>query len=165
MSAARGRPERLRGAPSARRRHRGSGFALAAGLACALIACGGSETPPPDTPAPTPPAAEEPADEGLIPPEDLEAVSLYFERKRNAMTHCFTEAIEAGEIPGNVRQAFITVTVTVAPGGRAEHVAFSEVAAKSQLLESCARERIQSWSLPEVSQTFEYSHRYGFNAL
>ncbi len=165
MSAARGRSKRPSGAASARCRHRGFGLVLAVGLAGALIACGGSDAPPPQEPAPAPPAAEEPVDEGLIPPEDLEAVSLYFERKRNAMTHCFTEAIEAGEIPGNVRQAFITVTVTVAPGGRAQDVVFNEVAAKSQLLESCARERIQSWSLPEVSQTFEYSHRYGFNAL
>ncbi|WP_428263856.1 hypothetical protein [Haliangium sp.] len=103
--------------------------------------------------------------ETLIPPEEYDRVHLYFERKRNVITRCFTDAIEAGEIPSNAVKAFLSVTVTVVPGGKVTNINFTETAAGSALLERCARGHIESWVLPEVSQSFDYSHRYGFSKL
>lgn len=142
-----------------------SALALCAGLLGP--GCGGA-----DKPAPAAPETENEAEakaEGsgsaLISAEDLEAVSLYFERKRTVVSRCFSDAMDAREVPEGVRELYLTVTVTVHPDGKARDARFSDATVKSETIESCVREHIGKWTLPEVSQSFEYSHRYGFNAL
>jgi hypothetical protein len=138
--------------------------ALCAGLL--LSGCGGAEAPAPAAPV------SENGDEGdekgasaLISAEDLEAVSLYFERKRTVISRCFNDAMDSGEVPDDVRALYLTVTVTVHPGGKARDVRFSDATVPSAGIEACVRDHIDRWTLPDVAQAFEYSHRYGFNAL
>lgn len=142
----------------------GAAAALCAGLL--VSGCGGAEKRAPATPAE--PTEDESGEEGgsaLISDEDLEAVGLYFERKRTIVSRCFNDAMDAGEVPEDVREMYLTVTVTVYPDGKARNVRFSDATVSSERIEGCVREHIDGWSLPEVGQAFEYSHRYGFNAL
>jgi predicted small lipoprotein YifL len=134
-------------------------------LGASLAACGGKGEGPAQ---PAAPSAEEPEGEGegskLISDQDLEAVTLYFERKRTVVSRCFTDAMDAGEA-GDAKELFLTVTVKVQPGGKATSVRFSDATVRSEGIETCVREHIEKWTLPEVKQAFDYSHRYGFNAL
>ena len=138
--------------------------ALCAGLL--VSGCGGG-----DRRAPAAPVSEnggEGGEEGasaLISAEDLDAVSLYFERKRTVISRCFNDAMDAGEVPDDVRSLYLTVTVTVHPDGKARDVRFSDATVRSERIEGCVRDHIGKWTLPEGAQAFEYSHRYGFNAL
>jgi hypothetical protein len=139
--------------------------ALCAGL---LVAgCGGAEKRAPVTPDPDAAEEGEGAGSALISDEDLEAVRLYFERKRTVISRCFSDAMDGGEVgdADKVRELFLTVTVTVYPDGKARNVRFSDATVRSDSIESCVRDHIDKWTLPEVAQAFEYSHRYGFNAL
>jgi hypothetical protein len=140
--------------------------ALCAGLL--VSGCGGAEKRAPVTPEPDV-AEEGEGGEGngsaLISDEDLETVRLYFERKRTVISRCFSDAMDGGEVDDKVRELFLTVTVTVYPDGKARNVRFSDATVRSDSIESCVRDHIDKWTLPEVAQAFEYSHRYGFNAL
>jgi hypothetical protein len=144
----------------------GAVAALCAGLL--VSGCGGAEKR-----APAAPVSEEGEGEGeggeggsaLISDEDLEAVGLYFERKRTVVSRCFNDAMDAGDVPDDVREMYLTVTVTVYPDGKARNVRFSDATVRSERIEACVREHIDKWTMPEVEQAFEYSHRYGFNAL
>ncbi|ACY16277.1 hypothetical protein [Haliangium ochraceum] len=138
-----------------------STLALALSMSLSLSACGGSSAEQDTTPA----QPEPEPDPGLIPAEDLDSVNTFFERKSQIVTRCFSAGIDSGEIEPDVRNAWITVMLEVLPGGRAEHVRFPEASVKSVALEECLREHIDAWTLPEVSRSFEYSHRYGFSAL
>ncbi len=146
-------------------------YAVALCASLLVTGCGGAEKGGPAMPNPdaTGGEAEGAAEEGggssLISDEDLEAVRLYFERKRNVVSRCFSGAMDAGEVDEKVREMYLTVTVTVHPGGKARNVRFSDATVRSGSIESCVREHIDKWTLPEVSQAFDYSHRYGFNAL
>jgi hypothetical protein len=141
--------------------------ALSAGLFLSG-GCGG-----PEQRGSAPRVSEEGEDDGsvesggstLISDEDLETVRLYFERKRTVISRCFSEAMDAGEVDDKVREMYLTVTVTVYPDGKARNVRFSDATVRSGSVESCVREHIDKWTLPRLQQTFEYSHRYGFNAL
>jgi hypothetical protein len=139
-----------------------SAIGLCAGLL--LSACGGA-----DQRAPAAPVSEndddDNGDSALISAEDLDAVSLYFERKRTVISRCFNVAMDTGEVPDDVRALYLTVTVTVQPGGKASNLRFSDATVPSKDIEACVRDHIGKWTLPEVAQPFEYSHRYGFNAL
>ena len=134
-------------------------------LGAALAACGGKSQAPAEEPAPS--TDEEAAGEegsNLISDEDLEAVTLYFDRKNTVVSRCFTEAMDAGEA-GDAKELYLTVTVKVLPGGKATNIRFSDATVRSQSLAKCVRDHIVKWTLPEVKQPFDYSHRYGFNAL
>jgi hypothetical protein len=140
--------------------------ALCAGLF--VSGCGGADKGGPAMPNPDATGdgdGEGSGNSALISDQDLEAVSLYFERKRNVISRCFSGAMDADEVEDKVREMYLTVTVTVYPGGKARNVRFSDATVRSDSIESCVREHIDSWTLPKVSQAFEYSHRYGFNAL
>lgn len=143
-----------------------SGVLAAMLLGLGASACGGGgagqEAARPAQPAAEP--APEP-EEQLIPPEEIEAVARFLDRKSNVITRCFTDALEAGELPPKTQEAYVTVTMTVAPGGEAQDLVFSDATVSSEAVEGCIREHLEGWALPEVSQPFEYSHRYGFRAL
>lgn len=134
-------------------------------LGASLAACGGKSEGPAQ---PAAPSGEETEGEGegskLISDQDLEAVTTYFERKRTVVSRCFTDAMDEGEA-GDAKELFLTVTVKVHPGGKATNVRFSDATVRSESIETCVREHIEKWALPEVKQAFDYSHRYGFNAL
>lgn len=149
--------------------HRSLGRSLGAVALCAgLLAsgCGG-----PEKRGPAEPVSEEGEDEGsgegstLISDEDLETVRLYFERKSTVISRCFADAMDTGDVGDEAREMFLTVTVTVYPDGKIRNVRFSDATVRSDDIESCVREHIDKWTLPQIQQTFEYSHRYGFNAL
>lgn len=133
-------------------------------LGASLAACGGKSEGPAQPAAPSGEEPEESGDSKLISDEDLEAVTLYFDRKRTVVSRCFTDAMDAGEA-GDAKELFLTVTVKVHPGGKATNVRFSDATVRSESIETCVREHIEKWTLPEVKQAFDYSHRYGFNAL
>jgi hypothetical protein len=141
--------------------------ALCAGLL--VSGCGGSEKRGPAQPVSGEGEDEGSGEEGggstLISDEDLETVRLYFERKRTVISRCFSDAMDGGEVDEEARELYLTVTVTVDPDGKARNVRFSDQTVRSDSIESCVREHIDKWTLPRVEQTFEYSHRYGFNAL
>jgi hypothetical protein len=149
-------------------RHRSVVTAIAAIALCAGLAtsCGGGArgSAGPGTPSES---SEDGVitDSKLISAEDLDAVSTYFERKRNVISRCFTDAMDSGEVEEKVREMYLTVTVTVYPGGKARNARFSDASTRSESVESCVRERIDSWTLPSVKQAFDYSHRYGFREL
>lgn len=137
-------------------------------LGASLAACGGKSQ---GSAQPAAPGGDgEPEGEGesegskLISDEDLEAVTLYFDRKRTVVSRCFTDAMDEGDA-GDARALYLTVTVKVLPGGKARDVRFSDATVRSEGIEACVREHIEKWTLPEVKQPFDYSHRYGFNAL
>jgi hypothetical protein len=134
-------------------------------LGAALAACGGKSQGAAEPVTPSGEAEDEGEGESkLIPDEDLEAVTLYFDRKRTVVSRCFTDAMDAGET-GDAKEFFITVTVKVFPNGKAKNVRFSDATVRSERVESCVRDHIEKWTLPQVKQPFDYSHRYGFNAL
>ena len=135
-------------------------------LGASLAACGGKSQGP-SQPAPSNEGEAEgegETDSKLIPDEDLEAITLYFDRKRTVVSRCFTDAMDANET-GDAKELYLTVTVKVRPGGKATNVRFSDATVRSDSIESCVRDHIEKWTLPEVKQAFDYSHRYGFNAL
>jgi hypothetical protein len=146
-----------------------SGLGAAALCAGLLVSgCGGGEKRAPAAPVSEEPGEGEGGEEGgsaLISDEDLEAVGLYFERKRTVVSRCFNDAMDAGEVADDVRELYLTVTVTVYPDGKARNVRFTDATVRSERIEGCVREHIDKWTLPAVQQAFEYSHRYGFNAL
>lgn len=133
-------------------------------LGVSLAACGGKSQSPAEEPAPSTGEGEDSGDSKLISDEDLEAVTLYFDRKNTVVSRCFTEAMDAGEA-GEAKELYLTVTVKVLPGGKATNIRFSDATVRSQSLAACVRDHIVKWTLPEVKQPFDYSHRYGFNAL
>jgi hypothetical protein len=137
--------------------------ALCAGLL--LSGCGGADQRAPAAPVSENGEGDDNGDSALISAEDLDAVSLYFERKRTVISRCFSDAMETDEVPEDVRALYLTVTVTVHPDGKARDLRFSDATVRSEGIESCVRDHIGKWTLPEVAQPFEYSHRYGFNAL
>lgn len=134
-------------------------------LGVSLAACGGKGQGTAEEPAPSAGAeTEESGDSKLISDEDLEAITLYFDRKSTVVSRCFTDAMDAGEA-GEAKELYLTVTVKVLPGGKATNIRFSDATVRSQSLAACVRDHIVKWTLPEVKQPFDYSHRYGFNAL
>jgi hypothetical protein len=139
---------------------------LAASLVALVAACGGKSqgTTRPAGPADGDGEAADSGDSKLISAQDLDAVTLYFERKNTVVSRCFTDAMDAGEA-GDAKELYLTVTVKVLPGGKATNIRFSDATVRSQSLAACVRDHIEKWTLPEVTQPFDYSHRYGFNAL
>lgn len=142
--------------------------AMLSALMLGLGGCGGAgagqeAAEPVAEPAPV----DEDEDQGeqIIPPEEIEAVARFLERKSNVITRCFTGALEAGELAPGTSEAYVTVTMTVTPDGKARDLVFSDATAPSDGVEACIRGHLEGWALPAVSQPFEYSHRYGFRAL
>ncbi len=129
-------------------------------------ACGGKGqgTAPPTAPAEGDGETAGNGDRNLISAQDLDTVTLFFERKNTVVSRCFTDVMDSGEV-GETRELYLTVTVKVLPGGKATNIRFSDATVRSQSLAACVRDHIQKWTLPEVTQPFDYSHRYGFNAL
>lgn len=139
---------------------------LGASFLAPVTACGGKSqgTAPPAAPAEGDDETAGNGDSNLISAQDLDTVTLYFERKNTVVSRCFTDAMDAGEA-GEARELYLTVTVRVEPGGKATNIRFSDATVRSQSLAACVRDHIEKWTLPEVTQPFDYSHRYGFNAL
>jgi hypothetical protein len=137
---------------------------LAASFLAVVAACGGKSQGPARPAAPADGDGEAAGDSNLISAQDLDTVTLYFERKNTVVSRCFTDAMDSGEA-GDAKELYLTVTVKVLPGGKATNIRFSDATVRSQSLAACVRDHIEKWTLPEVSQPFDYSHRYGFNAL
>jgi hypothetical protein len=152
--------------PRSKRVTRALATLLLAASFLALAACGGKSqgTTQPAGPADGDGEAADSGDSKLISAQDLDAVTLYFERKNTVVSRCFTDAMDAGEA-GDAKELYLTVTVKVLPGGKATNIRFSDATVRSQSLAACVRDLIEKWALPEVTQPFDYSHRYGFNAL
>lgn len=142
--------------------------AMATALALALGACGGSDkqAQEPATPAAEEPDDDQPADEDvLIPGETLDAIRSFFERKNRMVSGCFTDALEADEIPKTAREVHVTLHLTITEDGTPTELSFSDATVASPTLERCLREHVERWVLPEVPKPLDYSYTFGFSAL
>ncbi len=136
--------------------------------------CGGAQSPSQGgTSAASAQVADEEQYEGigeeeeaaLIPAQTLDEIERFFDRKRRTMVHCFTDALSAGEIGKRTREAWITVSMTITPAGKATSVSIADASVDSPVLATCVKGYVGNWVLPAPPEPLDYSYRFGFSAL
>lgn len=133
---------------------------------CVLVTalgCGGGdkkkETTPTatnstDDPAPKPRPVE-------ISSDKLTEIDALLKRKRDTVTRCFAEAMEAKEVTKNDRGS-VTVHFTIGMEGKATAARIGEHTIKSAVLHQCVLTRVKRWSFPVLPKPLDYSYSFGF---
>lgn len=128
------------------------------------LGCGGSSRPAPAQPQPEPEPPAEPEPPVIISDQKLEEIQHFFERKRTAISRCFIEALEAGELPreGGGR---LTVSLTISESGAATNVTIAEMIPTSATLAACVKKNVSRWTITTLPRSLDYSYTYGFENL
>lgn len=138
-------------------------------LLLGALACGGGDKKGADEPAggDEEEVAAEPksADDGMFPPEKFDEIQRFFDRKRNYMTRCFTEAIDAGEVDKRTTAGRATVVMTINKRGQPTKVRISQMQPKSAYLEKCIIENVEKWTITTLPKPLDYSYTFGFGTL
>jgi outer membrane biosynthesis protein TonB len=103
-------------------------------------------------------------DDGLIPPEKLDEIKAQFDRKRDLVSRCYPQAIEAGELAKDAK-GYVTVGVTIQPDGSARAVKVLEATLASQKLTSCVLDHVKRWTFTTLPRPLDYSYTYSFEAF
>lgn len=133
--------------------------------AFAIGACGGSDKK--DAEEPVMADDDEPAvDPGptSVPQAKLDEVQRYLDRQRKFIARCWGDALEADEVPGS-DDGSITLKFVVQPSGKVADLEVTQISHKSQVLESCVREKAARWQMTTLEKSLPYSFTFGFQRL
>jgi hypothetical protein len=144
--------------------------AMLAALIGAGLGCGGSSK-----------GAEEPTGEGgggggtwdpaererrgndeLVSAECLDNVSQVFQRKQRQVEQCYSRAVESGKLSRKLGGR-VNIEARITPAGKATGVKISEASTlKSDEVNSCIIQMIQSWDIPKPNVAFDFTFAYQF---
>ena len=103
-------------------------------------------------------------DDTLIPPEKLDAIKSFFDRKRKVVTRCFTEAVQAGELGKNA-EGYVTVKMTILASGELKNVAIADASLDSARLHECLVAYVQGWTVTDLPKSLDYTYTFAFATL
>ena len=109
-------------------------------------------------------ASEEESRDQPVPPEKLDEVARFFDRKNRFVLTCFTKAIDAGELPPRDK-ARIAITMTITESGKITNPKVTAMKPRSNVLRDCIFETMDRWTVTTLPKPLEFSHIFGFSPL
>jgi hypothetical protein len=141
---------------------------LAALAAITALGCGGKQQGDRPYVAPWEPdetvGGELPEEGAVADTQRLEEIRRAFDRRSRLVGRCFSEAVDAGEIPASA-SGTVTVELVITPAGKATKVRVTQASLKSDTLHRCVVQSVERMSLPNLSRDMDYSYRFGFEWL
>lgn len=141
---------------------RTTALVLVASLATA--ACGGSRSKPDTTTVDTGGEVEEEPVDNVVPPDRMDEIKSYLDRKRNAAARCLADAINTGKVPKNAH-GHVALEFTIGTDGRAEGLKVRESSIENADVEACVMEKVQAIEFGALPQPLEWSYTFAFESM
>lgn len=145
----------------------GLGLALVVSLVASTSGCGGKGKQGADEPGF---ASDEESSEGegegdvLIPPEKMDEVQHFFDRKRSVMARCLVRAMEEGDVDKEAT-GHVTLTMTISRSGELGNLKIAEIRPRSRVLEECVLDTARPWTVTTLPKPLDFSYTFGFGTL
>ena len=128
-------------------------------------ACGGggskkSAEEPTDTvaePATTPDGVD-------IPEEKYIEIKAFFDRKRRTVAHCFSTAMDKGEVDKNAKGR-VMLKVKINMDGSLSNIEIGHSNLKSPTLDDCILTKARKWTVVSLPKALDYTYMFGFERL
>ena len=127
-----------------------------------LFGCGCAAATP--NPAPIVAPAVAAADAGLVSPEMLDEITLFFKRKLSVVAHCYADAVAAGRLD-KAAKGRITLGMSIDEHGKPTRVRVAESTLNSAVVETCVVGLVSAWQLSPPGAVVEFSYSYDFERL
>ena len=99
----------------------------------------------------------------MVPPEKMDEVTRTLDRKRQVMSRCLANAVDAKELPKN-SSGKVTIELVIGTGGKADSVKVVRSTLESKTLTECVISHVKEIEFPELPRAYETSYTYGFEA-
>ena len=144
---------------------RATPWIAALGLIALLAGCGGGEKSAQEpTPAPAEPVEPVETEDELIPPEKLDQIQTFFDRKRRVVTRCYTQALESGDLSKNA-EGYVTVSVTITTSGSLSNASIADATLESDSLNECILGYVEKWTVTSLPKPLDYTYSFRFLSL
>ncbi len=98
----------------------------------------------------------------LVSPECLDNVTAVFARKQRQVEQCYSRAVESGKLSRKMGGR-VSIQADITPAGRAKNVQIMDASTlKSDEVNSCIIEMIESWDIPKPNVGFQFTFAYQF---
>ena len=96
---------------------------------------------------------------GDVDPTKLDEVNQLLERRRNIVSRCLSNAVEAGEAPKNARGK-VTLEIKIGTDGKASSVEVIKSSIESKEVQGCVKRKVEEIEFPHMNKAFETSYTY-----
>jgi hypothetical protein len=137
-------------------------------LLAVLVACGGHKSTPQDPSGPSVMGVQDQGDPtdrsgNMIPPEKMDEIQNDLKRKQQIISHCLSEAVEAGDAKKNTHGK-VVVELVVSTSGKAENVKVVKSDFTAQSINDCTKKHVEGIEFPQIPKQYETSFTYAMEA-
>jgi hypothetical protein len=93
-----------------------------------------------------------------IDPAKMDEVNQLLDRRRNIVSRCLSQAVEAGNAPKNAHGK-MTLEIKIA-NGKATSVQIVKSSIESQEVQGCVKRHVEEIAFPQMKKPFETSYTY-----
>jgi hypothetical protein len=107
---------------------------------------------------------EDPCQNGMCPPETLDAIQRSLDQKRRAAARCLADAVNDGKVSKNAH-GHVALAFKIQPSGKATDITVVQSSIKSPDVEQCVIEQVQSIDFENVPMTLDWAYTYAFESM
>jgi hypothetical protein len=95
-----------------------------------------------------------------IDPAKMDEVNQLLDRRRNTVSRCLSQAVEAGEAPKNAHGK-ITLEIKIGTDGKTTSVEVVKSQIESKEVQGCVKRKVEEIAFPQMKKPFETSYTFG----
>jgi hypothetical protein len=107
---------------------------------------------------------EDPCQNGMCPPETLDAIQRSLDQKRTAAARCLADAVNSGKVSKNAH-GHVALSFKIQPSGKATDITVVQSSIKSPDVEQCVIAQVQSIDFENVPMTLDWAYTYAFESM